>query len=177
MDKLTSKLVHLLLVIAKAGNENNKEYFIGGGFAIDLTVGKITRKHHDIDFHPMLEDFPWWRDWFLNQGLDVKKKPESDFPDVYHVFDKKGIFMVDMWPFRLVSDQLMINKEGVEVDANRHWSETRIVNFQNTKVRIENPKRVLEQKMRHAKDKANLRPEDKHDFKLLSSTQSDQSSD
>lgn len=167
IDEYTRQLEDLVTEIAKAAEENKKEYFIGGGLAIDLSLGKISRNHHDIDFGPMLKDTAWWIKWFENRGLVVKKIEEGHFPEVYKVFDKNGKDIVDLWPLDLKEGVLLINKDGEYVNSGRHWEETRIVKHNGVHFRVENPQRVLEQKLRHAKEGQPLREVDRHDFQLL----------
>ena len=167
INKHTKQLENLVVKIAEAAEENKKEYFIGGGFAIDLSLGIISRNHHDIDFHPMLSDYSWWIDWFKNQGYEVRNRQDPMFPETWWIYNSKKEFLVDMWPFQLDNGILTINHQGKYIDAKRHWNETRVISYKNTKIRIENPQRVLEQKTRHVKDSKMYRPIDLHDFKLL----------
>ena len=64
IDTWTQQLVALLLDIASTAQKAGKRHYIGGGFAVDLAFGGISRSHEDIDFHPMEEDTEWWKDWF-----------------------------------------------------------------------------------------------------------------
>lgn len=167
INEHTKKLEDLVLKIAGAAKENKKEYFIGGGFAIDLSLGTISRNHHDIDFHPMLFDSSWWTDWFTNQGYEVRNRQDPKFSETWWVYNSKNEFLVDMWPFQLQNGTLTINYEGKYIDAKRNWDETRLISYKNVNIRIENPQRVLEQKTRHVKKSKKYRPIDIHDFKLL----------
>lgn len=167
LNELTQDLVKLLVDVAKSAEENQKDYFIGGGFAIDLSLGRITRQHHDIDFHPMLEDSEWWQEWFGTRGYKILKREGEDFPEVWKVFGRNGKELVDMWPFKSESGKLLIKYKGNYVDSERQIGELRTVDFQGTRVKIENPIRVLEQKLRHVKRGSKLRPQDKHDFSVL----------
>lgn len=167
MNKYTIDLVDLVVKIARTAAENQKEYFIGGGFAIDLSLGRITRDHHDIDFHPMLEDSIWWSEWFEDQGYEVIEKADPKFTEVFKVKDQSGKAVVDMWPFKLDKGRLLIKHEDEYADSKRHWKETRTVFYKSTPFKIENPERVLEQKLRHAKRGQKLRPQDLHDLKRL----------
>lgn len=171
INKHTKQLEDLVVGIAGAAKESKKDYFIGGGLAIDFSVGTMTRNHHDIDFHPMLEDAPWWIRWFEHKGYTVKNRPDKQFPETWWVFDSVGEFMVDMWPFRLEHGVLRINNEGKYVDAGRYWEETMLADYKHESVRIENPQRVLEQKTRHAGKGQKYRSVDLHDFRLLEKRQ------
>lgn len=168
INKYTKELEILVVKIANAAKENNKKYLIGGGLAIDLSLWKISRNHHDIDFHPMLEDYSWWIEWFENQGYKVKNRQDNKFPETWWVYNSNEEAIVDMWPFQLKNGILLINQEGKYLDAGRHWEETMLIIYKNVEIRIENPLRVLEQKNRHANRLGQkYRPIDLHDFKLL----------
>ncbi len=167
IDEYTIKLTDLALEITRAAEDNNKSYFIGSGLAIDFSVGKITRNHHDIDFDPMLEDIPWWIEWFKAQGYEVQEGKDKKFLETWRIFDESGEAIVDMWPFKLEGEALLVNMNGQYVDSGRHWNETRIVTFKGTDVRIENPERVLEQKLRHTLKNKQIRKQDAHDFRLF----------
>lgn len=167
VDQETMTLVVLACEMAKIASQENKKYFIGSGLAIDLSLGKISRNHNDIDFHPMLTDLSWWIQWFKDQGLVVKKIEGSQFPETYNVFNQKDEMVVDLWPMNLKEGILFINQDGKYVDAGRHWEETRMCEFNEVIFRLENPQRVLEQKLRHVKQGQPLRDQDIHDFQLM----------
>ncbi len=120
IDDYTTKLENLAISMTKAANENNKDYFFGGGLAIDFSVGKITRNHHDIDFHPMLGDINWWEKWFTTKGYKLKSPADKRFSETYKVLDEGGNEIVDMWPFKLQGDKLMIMIHGKYADSGRH---------------------------------------------------------
>ncbi|QQS38516.1 hypothetical protein IPM62_03985 [Candidatus Woesebacteria bacterium] len=167
IDTYTFSLFELAKKISKTAENYTKEYFIGGGLAIDLYVGKVTRNHHDIDFHPMLDDYEWWKSWFVENGYKIDEPASDSYPETCKVLDKDCQEIVDMWPFKLTNGVLEINKEGKYVDAHRKWYENETVEFEGIKIRIENPLRVLDQKKRHFKEGQDLRIQDKHDFEVL----------
>jgi len=167
INEYTRQLEGLVMKIARAAKENKKEYLIGGGLAIDLSLGKISRNHHDIDFHPMLDDYSWWIKWFKDRGYKVRNRRDHKFPETWWVYNSNEEAIVDMWPFQLKNGILLINQEGKYLDAGRHWEETKLINYKNIDIRIENPLRVLEQKTRHVSQGQKYRPVDIHDFKLL----------
>jgi len=167
INQHTRQLERLTIEIVQMAEENKKEYFIGGGLAIDFFCGKISRNHHDIDFHPMLEDSEWWIRQFQEKGYVIKNRSDEQFPETWWVFHSNGKFMIDMWPFRLNNGVLFINKQGKYVDSGRHWLETKVINVKHVKIRVENPYRVLEQKTRHVCQGQAYRSVDIHDFKLL----------
>jgi hypothetical protein len=167
INKHTTQLEVMAMEIARSAKENHKEYFFGGGLAIDFFCGQITRNHHDLDFHPMLEDTDWWVTWFTSKGNKVINRNDIKFPETWWVYDANGKFSVDMWPFRLENGVLFINQNGKYIVTERHWEETKLVEYKRVKIRIENPQRVLEQKKRFVGKNKKYRSVDLHDFKIL----------
>lgn len=167
INEYTTKLVDLALDIAKVAKELDKDYFFGGGLAIDFYVGKITRNHHDIDFHPMLENSSWWESWFTKKGYKIKKVADPKFTETYQVKNSRGEAIIDVWPLKLKNGKLMIKYQGKYVDSGRFWKEVKTITFEGTDIKIENPQRVLDQKLRHFKEGQKFRSQDSHDFKLL----------
>jgi len=163
----TNGLVSLAILIAETAQKNNKDYFIGGGFAIDFTIGEITRNHHDIDFHPLLDDYDWWKTWFLNKGYKIKEPAAAAYPETCRVKNQNNDSIVDMWPFKIQDNDLLIKYNSDYINAKRHLTELRKIKYNNTEIWIENPERVLEQKIREAGGESNLRPQDIHDFEVM----------
>ena len=166
-DQLTNNIVLLAKKIAIVADKNNKKYFFGEGLAIDFSVGKITRNHHDIDFHPTLKDYDWWKEWFKSQGYSIEEPANEDFPETCHVVDNNSENIVDLWPFVFEKNMCVINYKGKYVNANRYPSENIKITYEGMNIEIENPQRVLDQKLKHIKDGGELRPQDIHDFKIL----------
>jgi hypothetical protein len=167
INEYTNKLVDLALEIATTAKEMNKDYFFGGGLVIDFYVGKITRNHHDIDFHPMLEDSSWWERWFTKKEYEIKKVADPKFTETYQVKNTRGEAIVDVWPLKLDHGKLMIKYQGKYSDSGRYWKEIETTTFKGVDIKIENPQRVLDQKLRHFKEGQKFRFQDSHDFKLL----------
>lgn len=167
IDDYTKDLFEILKEIAKTAEINSKKYFIGGGIAIEVFKGKIARNHHDIDFHPLLKDYTWWKDWFVKKGYTIEEPASDDFEETCHVKDINDEDIIDMWPFKVENDICLIKHNGKYTNGNRHWNEIQTVAFDSVNITIENPQRVLEQKLRTAKKAELLRPQDNHDFKIM----------
>ncbi|WP_201391452.1 nucleotidyltransferase domain-containing protein [Ktedonobacter sp. SOSP1-85] len=117
IDQWTKKLEALLLMIAHIAQEAGKHYYIGGGFAVDLAFGGLSRSHEDIDFHPMEEDTQWWKDWFASQGYIISKDPNmEDYPHAFLLTNAKREYIADVYP--------------VKVDKNGTISVTHTVTYQ-----------------------------------------------
>lgn len=167
IDQYTYNLFDLAKDISRAAKENGKDYFIGGGLSIDLFLGKVTRNHHDIDFHPMLEDYDWWKEYFASKGYNIEEPASEEYPETCQIQDKEGETVVDMWPFRLNGGILEINHNGRYTDASRAWNEVKVVEYDGVQFIVENPERVLDQKKRHFDSGQKFRDQDEHDFNLL----------
>lgn len=111
-DKWTLTLEGLLLDIAKTAQETNKKYYIGGGFAIDLTVGKLTRSHEDIDFHPEEKDTNFWKDWFKGRGYIISRDPDmEDYPNAFLPTNENKDYFGDVYPARFEEDGISLSKK------------------------------------------------------------------
>lgn len=150
-DKWTKKLIDLLLDIAKIAQKENKKYYIGGGFSIYLTLGKILRNHEDIDFYPDKKDKQWWKNWFIKKGYKIiRGEWMNNYPDAYYLTNDKGEYFADVYPIKIFDNGSigMLNKNGkYGVWEGKSWIEVKKVAFQKTSVFVENPKSVIEQKL------------------------------
>lgn len=165
----TEKLERLLLEIAKAAYENNKNYFFGGGFSIDLSLGKLSRDHEDIDFHPIETDTDWWRSWFENKGYVLSKSSDmKNTPLAFLLTDNKNSWIADVWPVNIEPDEKksLLNIKGEhDVWQGKNWNERKEIKYKGIPVVVENPESVLEQKINHArKMKVCLSRKHQHDF-------------
>jgi len=98
IDEFTLLLEETALKIAKVAEENKKRYVIGSGLAIAFFKGKLSRNHHDVDFHPLRSDAEWWVKWFKGQGYEVVEKQDDEAGKVYEIKESDGELLVDLWP-------------------------------------------------------------------------------
>jgi hypothetical protein len=49
LDEKTSLLETLLLHIAETAHKEHKPYYFGGGIAVDLSLGGLSRPHGDLE--------------------------------------------------------------------------------------------------------------------------------
>ena len=88
-DPWTLELEALLLEIAAAAEEHAKPYYLGGGVALDVSLGWMTRHHEDLDFYPFAQDADWWKDWFAARGYAIVRTPGmADFPNAFAPFNE-----------------------------------------------------------------------------------------
>lgn len=172
IDKWTLDLEKLLLDIAKAANENSKKYYFGGGFSLDLLLGKLTRSHEDIDFLPLEKDTQWWRDWFESKGFILSKDPDMDkFPNVFKVTDEKDSYYVDVWPIKIGTNGeiLWLTKDGSYLAFSGHsYKETKTINYKGIPLVVEYPENIINQKIKHSKEfNIELSEKHKHDLRLF----------
>lgn len=171
-DNWTLKLEKLLLDIAKSANVVDKRYFIGGGFAIDLTFGELTRPHEDIDFHPEEKDSNWWKDWFKDQGLILSKDPDmEDYPNAFLPTNKNKDYFADVYPVKFEANGKisLLYKDGTHsIWKGKSWKDNKRVNYKGVSIYVENYKTVLKQKKEYAKEKGiPLSEKHLHDFNLF----------
>jgi hypothetical protein len=170
LDQKTHLLELLLLRIAAAAEKHDKPYYIGGGFAIDLTFNAITRPHEDIDFYPMEADTDWWKGWSRSQGFEVSKDDDMQpLTNAFSVEDRSGgdylktrDYLVDVYPVtigkngeismavepgtREVWEGMLTIRKDRGLWPGKSWSDVRIVTYNGQTVCIENYKTVLKQK-------------------------------
>jgi|GEM_PF-2014490 len=155
IDSFTLQLENLALNIARHAHKHNRKYVIGSGLAIDFYLGRISRNHYDIDFHPLFNDVGWWLEWFRSQGYTVIEREEKKVGLVYEIKSVNNELLVDFWP---------IAKDVVWKDEN-----VKTVIYKNTPLIIEDPNTVLASKIKYANEhyKGRLRVQDLHDFSLM----------
>ncbi len=153
----TYQLEALLLQIAVAAQENNRQYYIGGGLAVDLTFGGFSRSHEDIDFHPLEEDTQWWKDWFVFQGYIVSKVPDmQDYPYAFLVTNERHDYFADVYPVKIdlngtISVTVASGFTGRPWWKGKLWNEVTAVNYKGQTIIVENYTSVLKQKEEHYK--------------------------
>lgn len=172
IDAWTLRLEELLLEMAQHANAHRRQYFVGGGFAIDLSFGRLTRRHADIDFHPMEQDIDWWQIWFVNQGFRMGKDPDKrDFPHAFLVIDDEGRTLVDVHPVKIERGGEIFQYEmygGHAKWEGKHWNNIEIVNYKGVDVHLERAESVLHQRVTHSqKYNKPLSAQHKHDQKLM----------
>jgi hypothetical protein len=155
IDSWTYQLEALLLQIAETAQENSKQYYIGGGLAIDLTFGGLSRSHEDIDFHPLEEDTQWWKDWFIFQGYSISSDPDmQDYSHAFLVTNEHYDYFADVYPVKIDADGT-ISVTVTDGFAGRPWwkgkcwHEVTAVDYKGQVVIVENYLSVLQQKECH----------------------------
>jgi len=168
IDQWTLQLETLLLHIAETAQKHNKQYYFGGGFAIDLTFGGLSRSHGDIDFYPREEDTQWWKDWFRSQGYIISKDTDMEnLPHAFSLINKNSDYFADVYPIAVGrnGEISMLTKEGTDavwdgmltikgtrgVWQGKSWNEVRKVNYKGQTIAVENYKTVLMQKEEYIK--------------------------
>ena len=174
LDAKTLQLEALLLDIAKATQQHGKRYFIGGGFAVDLAFGGLSRSHEDLDFYPLEGDTEWWKAWFRARGYDVSRDTDMEpLPNAFSVlssteaFDKGRDYLADVYPIAIASDGSisMAVKPGatavwdgmLTLDGTRgtwpgkSWNKVTAVSYKGESINVEDVQAVLEQKLAYIK--------------------------
>ncbi len=172
IDEWTLRIESLILQIAEAAETAGRFYFIGGGFAIDLMYGRLTRSHEDIDFHPMEDDTAWWEHWFVNLGYVVSREPDLEkYPNAFIVRDKQSRYVADVYPvaIRENSEVSMLTKDGDQhVWRGKTWHEVRHITYRGQSIIVENFQSVLYEKEQHARSHGGfLEQKHMHDFRLF----------
>lgn len=168
-DDHTLELEQLLLEIATSASLHRKRYFIGGGFAIDLNFGKLTRGHDDIDFHPVEEDIDWWQRWFQNKRYIISKDPDMrDFPYAFLLKNEKNEYIADVYPVKIgIHGEIYMyeSDDTYHVWDGKSWKKVNEVIYKGVSIYVEDAESVLNQKIEHS-HKHNLPLEEKHKHDL-----------
>lgn len=170
-DRRLVEYVRLLLQWNEIADKFNKLFAVQGGFAVELTAGKITRTHDDLDVLVLVEDIDWFKERFPIDGHKLKYT-EGKNPDLAFCAYKYN-FMVE--------ECLYVDLEGIHIDKDEVWDDRdgdkyvwpikpdeifweRVIG--NQKIKFLNPKVVYQfKKMQQEKDKK--RDKESHDFKIL----------
>lgn len=135
----------------------NKSIFVKGGWNIDLSYGKQTREHGDIDFHYDLRDKKYWRKFFEARGYSTNKQD-----DWYTIFKNNGV-QIDFEGFKLSGNNITWKHGGTakleEVCKEKKYDDFR---FKGMKLGVE---KFLKEKATNEGQK--MREKDKHDFKII----------
>jgi hypothetical protein len=156
IDHWTQQLEALLLKIAHVAQEAGKRYYIGGGFAVDLTFGGLSRPHEDIDFHPMEEDTQWWKDWFTSQGYLISKDPDmNDYPYAFLPTNEKHDYFADVYPVKVDENGTISVTHTPEYQGRpwwkgKSWKEVQLITYKGQRIAVEHVRTVLQQKKEHS---------------------------
>ena len=155
--KFTEFLLDLLIKFVKEAG--NKKYIVGGGLALDLAYGKITRPHEDLDIYPYEGDLDYWIKWFQDQGLSAVDTPDTkNHPNAFVVIDKENNYVADIYCVRfeengeisgLWRDENGEEEYGTWDDKNHKRAHK--VKFRDVEINVEYFKDVIDQKLAHEK--------------------------
>lgn len=179
LNRWTALLEALLLRIAEAAQKYQKQYYFGGGIAIDLNFGGFTRPHADLDFYPREEDTAWWQEWFRSQGYIVSTDRDMEpLLNAFSVINESNDYFADVYPIAVgtngeismavyegtesVWDGMLIIQGDRAVWEGKSWNEVRSVTYKGQTVYIENYKTVLMQKEEYLKLHPGEAPSEKH---------------
>ncbi len=163
LKRWTALLEVLFLRIAEAAQKYQKQYYFGGGIAVDLTFGGLTRPHADIDFYPREEDAVWWQEWFRSQGYVVSFDWDTTpLRNAFYVVNEINDFFADVYPIAVgangeismgvyegtecVWDSMLSVQGNRAIWEGKSWNEIRRVTYKGRTIWIENYKTVLMQK-------------------------------
>jgi hypothetical protein len=168
VDEKTSFLEALMLHIAAVAQKEHKPYYFGGGIAVDLSFGGLSRPHEDLDFYPLEVDTAWWQNWFRTQGYIVSK--DTDMEPLANAFSvsrdiagsKDDTYLVDVYPIAKgrngevstavtegvdkVWDGMLTIEDTRGIWPGKSWNGVREVTYKGQVIAVEDYKTVLMQK-------------------------------
>lgn len=176
LNRKTKKLNKLLLEIIEVSKEFEKKFFVAGGFALDIEVGRLTRNHDDLDLHPLEKNITWWKKWFRKKGFKIDYNPEiKDKTKAFVAYSPDDEFYVDMYGVKVGRKGKLFSAEsGKRHDwAGTTWQGTvKTKDWQGRKVNILHHEGILWLKKKTVKKQSSkLRKKDIHDLKLFEKAQ------
>ncbi|MFW6110169.1 MAG: nucleotidyltransferase domain-containing protein [Patescibacteria group bacterium] len=115
IDKKTRDLSNLLLEIIEVAEIHGRDFFVSGGFALDIQTGELTRSHADLDLHPMEVDISWWKSWFKKKNFKISYNDEMrDRTKAFEAHSPRGSFYVDMYGVKIHNDGQISSAESGE---------------------------------------------------------------
>ena len=155
-NETTKKQLELIKLVFLTADEHNKFIFLKGGWNIDLSYGKITREHEDVDFHYNVRDKIFWQEWYSNKGFT--KNPQTNF---YTIYNSPDDYHVDMGGLELDKNTITWNHGGIaEIEEVVKEKKFETMHFLGMKLNVE---KYL--KLKH-KD-FGKRKRDTHDLNIL----------
>lgn len=95
MKDISDSQLKLIIDVFDSSKKDKKLIFLKGGWNIDLSYGKVTRPHEDVDFHFNLADKKYWQNWFTKKGFT--ELPQNDY---YSKYVSPEGFSVDVEGFK-----------------------------------------------------------------------------
>lgn len=173
----TRLLLDLAIRIAEAADEHQKRYYVGSGFAIDLSLGRLSRDHDDIDLVVDVIDAEWWRSLFASWGFDIGRDTYmAYFPDAFSVAQNpkdEDDYLIEVWPMEYRRDGSlypphMADHPGREWWAEKRWADVRRGAFSGGVILVEDPHTAIDQKLEHVRHhREALAPKHVHDLEQM----------
>jgi len=156
-DQKTKRQLAMIKKIFQVAQNQDKFIFIKGGWNIDLSFGRPTRHHKDIDFHFNKKDKNFWKKWFKKRGFMIEEKD-----DWYLIFSLDDI-AIDFEAMQL-SGQKIIWKHGHTSKISEVVEDDKYLGNIYKKMKL-----YVEEYLKHksAKEGKKLRKKDLHDLAFI----------
>jgi hypothetical protein len=156
--KQSNEQLNIILKIFKQANKNNKLIFLKGGWNIDLSYGRVTRKHDDVDFHYDVSDYSYWKDWLEKRGFKEEKQDE-----LYSIFRSPSGCQIDMEGFNYdAKNKLITWNHGGNSKLNDVMEKKRYGGQEYSGMKLEVEKYLKTKHKDYGK-----RNKEKHDLRLI----------
>lgn len=96
-----------LIKISDLARAQGKFIAAQGGFAVDLAVGSLTRKHDDLDVVVLRQDLPYFKSLLIEQGYEI---------DLHEGMGPKWTFNANKY-FPEIGDRVYIDFDGIEISG------------------------------------------------------------
>ncbi len=176
-DARTRLLLDLVARIAVAADEHQKRYYVGSGFAIDLSLGRLSRDHGDIDLMVDVIDAAWWRSLFASWGFDIGRDAYmAYFPNAFSVARNpkdEDDYLIEVWPMEYRGDGGLYPPHTADHPGREWWAakrqaDVKRVTFGRGSVLVEDPHAAIDQKLEHVRHhREALLPKHVHDLEQM----------
>ena len=170
-DLKTLKTFEKLLEWSEIANKFSKLLIVQGGYAVDLSYGKLTRNHDDLDLIVKEEDLNWFKERLIVDVYKIKVHEDHN-PDLSFCAYKFNF---------ILEDSVCLDLEGINIDKqvwDRNDGEKfvwptipgklyQVVTVEGISLKYLSPELVYEFKKKQQDAGWDKREKEDHDFKIL----------
>jgi len=94
-----------LIKLSDLSRREDKPLIIQGGFAVDLAVGYLSRKHDDLDLLVLREDLGYFKEFLVKEGYEITLHEGMDGEWAFNAYKY----------FPEIEDRVYIDFDGIEI--------------------------------------------------------------
>jgi hypothetical protein len=176
LDPKTTNLVKLMMSLVTRANQHQMRYALGGGLALDISLGRLTRPHEDIDMIISIDDVALWQRQFIDEGYEIGHDEYMRyFPYSFTVVSKdydRDNYLIEVWPMEFKPDGSLYPPHTSDHPGRNWWASKNVktwqkISYDGVQVWIESPAEIIKQKLDHVRfHKEALAAKHLHDLEL-----------